>query len=137
MTSTSIVSMPAIVRGRSRSVDGSVSASFRHGIWMISFFIETSDSSTLDSSTLDSGLYQFLDDAFPCDQPRTFVAGVSETRRKSLVGGEAIHCRGHGLFGRLADQAVFGIPHELERASGVRGRDDRLVGQKRSSVTYP
>ena len=30
-------SMPGIARGRSASVAGSVSASLRHGIWMISF----------------------------------------------------------------------------------------------------
>ena len=32
-----MTSMPGSRRGRSRSVPGSVSASFRHGIWMISF----------------------------------------------------------------------------------------------------
>ena len=32
-----MTSMPGDVRGRSASVAGSVSASFRHGIWMMSF----------------------------------------------------------------------------------------------------
>ena len=36
MTRVSMVSMPGMLRGRSASVAGSVAASFRHGIWMIS-----------------------------------------------------------------------------------------------------
>ena len=36
-TSVSMTSMPGTERGRSASVAGSVAASLRHGIWMISF----------------------------------------------------------------------------------------------------
>ena len=36
MTSSSIASMPGMARGSAASVSGSVDASFRHGIWMIS-----------------------------------------------------------------------------------------------------
>ena len=37
MTSHSTTSKPATSRGRSASVIGSVSSSFRQGIWMMSF----------------------------------------------------------------------------------------------------
>ncbi len=38
MTSVSMTSIPGTDFGRSASVAGSVCASFRHGIWMMSFF---------------------------------------------------------------------------------------------------
>ena len=38
MTSVSMTSMPRMCRGRSRNVSGSVAASFKHGIWITTFF---------------------------------------------------------------------------------------------------
>ena len=38
ITRTSMTSMPEMLFGRSASVAGSVCASLRHGIWMMSFF---------------------------------------------------------------------------------------------------
>ena len=80
MTSTSIVSMPAMWRGRSRSVEGSVSASFKHGIWMMSFVMSAPRLQPCAPAPVGRGFSsgdELLNDAVPCHEART-SAGVAE-----------------------------------------------------------
>ena len=118
MTSTSIVSMPGISRGRSRSVDGSVSASFRHGIWMISFFIEHCSD-------------QLLNHPIPRDTACALVSGVAETGGQSLVSGKPVDRQREGLVSRLTHEPVRFVLDELERTAGIGRGNDRLVREER------
>src|SRR5690349_11075083 len=78
-----MTSTPGIDRGRSASVAGSVWASLRQGIWMMSFM--PSDFSRVRSR---HSADQAFDDAGPGDAARTFVAGFAETPRDALVADE-------------------------------------------------
>ena len=116
MTRTSIVSMPGMCRGRSRSVAGSVLGLVQAG-------------------NLDDQLFhcadQFLDDAVPGDQPRALVAGVAQTRRQRPIGGEPIHGRRQRFRRGSHDEAVHAVLDELERAAGIGRRDHGLAREKR------
>src|SRR3954469_4296210 len=122
MTRTSITSIPGMLLGRSASVAGSVCASLRHGIWIISFFTKTS---------LASSRNQLLNHAIPGNQPRAFVPGVPERRSAAAVARERIDRVGERLGARLADEAVDAVDDELVRPAGVGRRHDRLSRQER------
>src|SRR4051812_46721036 len=122
MTRISITSIPGMLLGRSASVAGSVCASLRHGIWIISFFTDTS---------LASSRNQLLDHAIPGNQPRAFVPGFAERRGAAAVARERIDRVGERLGTRLADQSVDAVDDELVRPSGVGRRPDRLSRQER------
>ena len=82
--STSTTSMPGIERGRSASVAGSVAASLRQGIWMMSFTRRGNSGTCRDSGD------QFFDDAVPGDAAGDLVAGVAHGRRARTIGRESI-----------------------------------------------
>ncbi len=124
--------MPGICRGRSRSVAGSVAASFRQGIWIISFFIETWPG----RRTPD--LDQFLDHPVPRDQSRTLEARITQTaaacaRSAASRLTAAASASGQGSVTMPFD-AVF---DELQRAAGIGRRDHRLARQKRFERDVP
>src|SRR6478672_4050710 len=76
MTSHSTVSKPSTSRGRSPSVSGRVSSSFRQGIWMISFMRgEPRDSSENDPPARASTVpHRMQRDASPRVWPRVLLA---------------------------------------------------------------
>src|SRR3954468_17622101 len=122
MTRISMTSMPAMLLGRSASVAGSVCASSRHGIWIISFFTETS---------LASSRNQLLDHAIPGNQAGAFVARVSQRCGAAAVACERIDRLTEGVGRRLADESVDPVDDELVRPARVGRRHDRLPRQER------
>src|SRR5258708_17560522 len=90
--------------GRSASVAGRVVASFMQGIWMMSFFTDTS---------LPSSRYQLLYHAIPGDGPRPIVPCVAQGRRARLVARERADGAGDGrLIGRHRRPALT-FAHDL------------------------
>src|SRR3954467_11974135 len=116
MTRISMASMPGMLLGRSASVAGSVCASSRHGIWIISFFTETS---------LASSRNQLLYYAIPGNQPRAFVPRVPQRCGAAAVACERIDRLSEGFGRRLADESVDPVEDELVRPARVRRRHDR------------
>ena len=100
ITRISIASMPGICRGRSRSVAGSVAASFRHGIWMMSFVIFSCRGAAPNPGSGASG-----DPARPAPRPR-------EARRARLSPV--------GALPRTPARALAGTPHAPRRALARR-----------------
>ena len=126
ITSTSTTSMPGMLRGRSASVAGSVCASLRHGIWMISFNFNHSarPSTCWDDARLPD---QLFDDAVPGDLRRTVVARVAERRRAPSIGARAVDRVRQGLGLRRADEPVDAVDDELVRSAGIGRGHDRLL----------
>src|SRR5690606_35745665 len=124
MTRTSMRSMPGSERGRSRSVAGSVAASLRHGIWMISF-------ATAPLPYSRSRADERLDHAVPRDRAGAGLAGLTVRRRQRRRCGVAVDRRRQRLGRRVADGAVDAIDDELERPARIAAGQDRLAGEER------
>src|SRR5438874_75177 len=119
MTSHSTTSMPGIVRGRSASVAGSVWASLRQGIWMMSFDMDSAFSN------------KPLDDAGPRNFARALVARVAHRGGRGAIRVPPSDGRADRLRIRLADESVDAVHDEFVRAARVGRSDDRLPGQER------
>ena len=123
--------------GRSASVAGSVAASFRHGIWMISFFTGSGDYGRFRSGQRSfaevpgsilrgSGGDQLLDHAVPGDARRPPRGRRRPSQRLAgAICGELVD-RGRAVASGVgvADEAVDAVDDELGRAAGV-GAGDR------------
>ena len=115
-------------RGRSASVAGSVSASFRHGIWMMSFM----------ASLGVRGRDQPLDGPRPRDRARAFVTGLAHPRRAAAIGRKSGNRRAHARPDRERSPAplspsttnIVGSPASVVVTTG-------LFDKNASSVTYP
>src|SRR5689334_4116553 len=99
-----MTSMPGMDFGRSASVAGSVCASFRHGIWMISFF-------TLFFSAAGAALgaghrlrlrrgalvHESFDDAVPGDGAGAIVTRVAHRLRTAAIPRQGVDRGGDRL----------------------------------------
>src|SRR5512145_2202119 len=123
MTSVSMTSMPGTDRGRSAIVAGSVCASFRHGIWIISFFTKLTARDNSAAPAGSSNRQELFDDAVPGHAAGGVVPGVAEPRGQLSVAGEPVDGPAHRPRFRIADEPVGAIGDELVRPSRVRAGD--------------
>src|SRR5690606_8677889 len=125
----SIVSIPGIDRGRSASVAGRVSASFRQGIWMTSFmFVDALRRRPRAGSSRP--LHQTFDGGRPGNQPGLLVPGLAHPRGARRIGGQIGNRAGDGRRIRIGHTAVDTVLHEGRGFTRVVRRDDGFLRQE-------
>ena len=123
-----MTSMPGMDLGRSASVAGSVSASLRHGIWMMSF---VNDGLTVRTGNLRNYGYSAGFSNQPTSvsttpsqviRARDLVAGVAERRGARADRPQTVDRVGERLRRRLADEAVGAVDARTRSARRNRCR---------------
>src|SRR5690606_1500230 len=90
MTRVSMMSMPGTDAGRSARVAGSVAASLRQGIWMMSFFTACEQRRLWSFRQNSQSAHELFDDAVPGDRRGDVMTRIAETSRAPAIGGGGV-----------------------------------------------